>query len=135
MAKYPPPPFPPRKMDIWSGLGTLGFRLGKVGQNTPPPSYVEGAGVWRLIAVSPKDTIPQMKFGARKYFHKHLSFCLQGGHAWHARCPEIGEGGLCIPFYTTYLSRKFGKRVRPFDIGMCTFLLIQCYLPMPHKST
>ena len=42
-------------MEIWSGLGTLSFRLEKVGKNAPPPqAYVEGAGVWRLIAVSPR---------------------------------------------------------------------------------
>ena len=52
-AKYPPPP----KMKIWSGLGS--FRLVLGWQNTlpPPMTYVERAGVWRLIAVSPKDTV------------------------------------------------------------------------------
>ena len=33
---------PPRKIEIWTDLGTLGF---------------DGWSMWRLIAVSPKDTI------------------------------------------------------------------------------
>ena len=40
-------------MKIWADLGTLDLSWSGV---PPPPSYV-GAGVWRLITVSLKDTV------------------------------------------------------------------------------
>ena len=47
--EHPPPSL---KMKIWTDLGT--WDLSSSGVHAP--TYV-GAGVWRLIAVSPKDTV------------------------------------------------------------------------------
>ena len=42
-------------MLIWTGLGPLG--LGWTGPHLPPPPDFQGARMWRLISVSPVDTI------------------------------------------------------------------------------
>ena len=55
-AEYPLPLT--QKMNIWSGPRTLSFSFSL--SRIPPCSpltYVEGAGVWRLIAVSPPPTV------------------------------------------------------------------------------
>ena len=44
---------PPPQWKFWQ---ILALRFELVWSNPPPPTYV-GAGVWRLIAVSPKDTV------------------------------------------------------------------------------
>ena len=64
-AKYPPPPPFLLKVKFWSELRTLRFRSVLGWANYPPPTLptptqmtcVEGAGMWRLIAVSPTDTV------------------------------------------------------------------------------
>ena len=43
----------PLEMEIWAGLGTLALSWSGVS----PPGTNVGADVWRLIAVSPKDTV------------------------------------------------------------------------------
>ena len=73
--QFTPNPSPPLKMKIWPGLGNLSFDFGRIPpppsenenlartwhfefwlwENTPPPP--RRIRMWRLISVSPKDTI------------------------------------------------------------------------------
>ena len=52
--EYHRPPPLSLEMEIWAGLGTLDLSWSGV---PPPPRTYVGAGVWRLIAASPKGIV------------------------------------------------------------------------------